>query len=307
MLDTLTGFAVVALAIIVGYVVGRINLLGDSARYVLARLTFFVLTPFLLFVILAEADTTLLFSSLLPASAAAAVIVMALFALVSRLLWRRPLGESVIGSLASGYVNANNIGFPISLYLLGNAAFPAPVILLQLIVFAPIALTLLDVARSEKGVSLWKILRRTATNPIVLGAIAGTLVSISGIELAPIVVEPMRLLADACIPVLLISYGLSLHGARVLGQPGHRRDIVLASILKLVAMPVIGWVLAQFVFQLPPGEVLIIVVLAALPTAQNVFNYAQRYDAGEVIARDTIFITTIGCVPVLLLATALLG
>ena len=32
-------------------------------------------------------------------------------------------------------------------------------------------------------------------------------------------------------------------------------------------------------------------VLASLPTAQNVFNYAQRYDVGETIARDTIFLT----------------
>ena len=52
---------------------------------------------------------------------------------------------------------------------------------------------------------------------------------------------------------------------------------------------------------------LIVVVLAALPTAQNVFNYSQRYGVGETISRDTVFLTTIGCVPVLLLATVLLG
>jgi len=48
-------------------------------------------------------------------------------------------------------------------------------------------------------------------------------------------------------------------------------------------------------------------VLASLPTAQNVFNYAQRYDVGETIARDTIFLTTIGCIPVLLLVSVLLS
>ncbi|WP_454118770.1 AEC family transporter [Microbacterium lacticum] len=57
---------------------------------------------------------------------------------------------------------------------------------------------------------------------------------------------------------------------------------------------------------LSPHEVLIVTVLAALPTAQNVFNYAQRFGVGETIARDTVFVTTLGCAPILLLITALL-
>ena len=60
-------------------------------------------------------------------------------------------------------------------------------------------------------------------------------------------------------------------------------------------------------FGLDDHDVLVITVLAALPTAQNVFNYAQRFDVGETIARDTVFLTTLGCVPVLLLITVLLG
>ena len=43
------------------------------------------------------------------------------------------------------------------------------------------------------------------------------------------------------------------------------------------------------------------VVLAALPTAQNVFSYAQRYERGEIMARDVALITTVLCVSVLLL------
>ncbi|MDQ1550360.1 MAG: malonate transporter, partial [Microbacteriaceae bacterium] len=44
-----------------------------------------------------------------------------------------------------------------------------------------------------------------------------------------------------------------------------------------------------------------------LPSAQNVFNYAQRYERGVTIARDTVLITTIGAVPVLVLVAALLA
>lgn len=306
MLQTLTGFAVVGVAIAVGYVIGRIDLLGPHARQVLSRLTFFVLSPFLLFVVLAQADVHTLFSALLPVSAIAAGAVFVVFALVARLAWRRSTAETLVGTLAAGQVNSNNIGIPLSLYLLGSAAYPAPVILLQLLLFTPISMAIFESATTGQR-RPFPILRRTITNPVVVGSVLGVAVSLTGWHLPPIVLSPAQLIADACVPVLLISYGIALHGQRVLGPHGRRRDVLLASALKLIAMPVIAWAVAVFVFHLAPHDVLIVTVLAALPTAQNVFNYAQRFDVGEAIARDTVFVTTLGCIPVLLGATLLLG
>lgn len=306
MLGTLTGFVVVGVAIIVGWIIGRIDLLGPHARHVLGRLIFFVLSPFLLFVVLSQADVHTLFSSLLPVSAIAAAAVFAVHAVIARFVWKRSTGETLIGTLSAGQVNANNIGIPLSLYILGSAAYPAPVILLQLLVMTPISMTIFESITAGGG-SFGKALRRTLLNPIVIGSVLGTIVSVSGIRLPPIVLDPAQLIANACVPILLISYGISLHGQRVLSASGRRRDILLASALKLLVMPAVAWAAAVFLFHLSPAEVLTVVVLAALPTAQNVFNYAQRYDVGESIARDTVFITTIGCIPVLMLATVLLG
>lgn len=306
MLETLTGFVVVGVAIALGYVLGRIDLLGPHARHVLSRLTFFVLSPFLLFVVLAQADVHTLFSALLPVSAIAAVVIFAVYALVARLVWHRNVAETLVGTLAAGQVNSNNIGIPLSLYLLGSAAYPAPVILLQLIVFTPITMAIFESVTTGQRRAI-PILRRTVTNPIVIGSVLGVLVSVSGWKLPPIVLDPAQLIANACVPVLLISYGISLHGQRVLGASGRRRDILLATALKLVAMPLVAWATARYLFDLSPHDVLIVTVLAALPTAQNVFNYAQRFDVGETIARDTVFLTTVGCVPILLGITLLLA
>ncbi len=306
MLDSLTGFLVVGLAIAVGYVIARVDLLGEHARPVLARLTFFVLSPFLLFVVLAEADVRTLFSALLPVSAIAAAVAIAIHAIVARLLWRRNVGETTIGALSAGQVNSNNIGIPLSLYLLGSAAYPAPVILMQLLVLTPIAMAIMESVTAQQR-SVGRILVRTVTNPLVIGSVLGTLVAVSGLELPPTAMEPARLIADACVPVLLISYGMSLFGQRVLGASGRRRDVVLATSLKLVVMPLTAWLCGQLLFGMSPHDVLIVVVLAALPTAQNVFNYSQRFGIGETISRDTVFLTTIGCVPVLFAASLLLG
>jgi predicted permease len=301
-----TGFAVIGLAVFVGWTAARTGVLGPEARPVLARLNFSVLAPFLLFSVLAKADVGALFSVLLPVSAIAAVAMMLVFGGVAMLLWRRSLENTVIGSLASGYVNGNNFGIPIAIFMLGDAAYSVPVVLLQLLLFAPVALAILG-ARVRGHTSVAAIVRTTFTNPIIIGSLAGVLVAVSGIELPPIVMEPIDLIGHAAVPLMLIAYGLSLHGQRLFAPGSGRREVVLATVLKLVAMPVTAWAIGAFVFGLDGLELYAVTVLAALPTAQNVFVYAQRYETAEVVARDTVFLTTIGSVPVLLMVALLLG
>jgi predicted permease len=50
-----------------------------------------------------------------------------------------------------------------------------------------------------------------------------------------------------------------------------------------------------------------VVVCAALPTAQNVFGYAVRFDQGVQLGRDAALTTTIVSVPMLFLAVGLLA
>ena len=50
-----------------------------------------------------------------------------------------------------------------------------------------------------------------------------------------------------------------------------------------------------------------VVIVAALPTAQNIFIHASRYGRAVVLARDTIFVTTLLSVPTLFVIAALLA
>lgn len=306
MLGVLIGFAIIAAVIAVGYVVGRMGLLGPHAEYVLGRLAFFVLSPALLFTVLAEADARQLFSALLPVSALAALACMVIFAVVARLVWRREVPESTIGALASGYSNANNIGLPIAAYVLGDPALVAPIILLQLAIVAPIALTILDVSTSG-ALSVGRVLSQPVRNPLIIGSALGLVLSLTGIELPAAVMEPFHLIGAAAVPTVLLVFGMSLHGRRIL-QPGSgRRDILVAVALKIVAMPLIAWVIGAFVIGLEGLPLFAVVVLAALPTAQNVFTYALRFERAVPVARDAVLITTVLSVPALIVIAALLA
>jgi len=301
----LIGFAIIGVVILIGYLVGRAGVLGEHAPFVLSRIVFFVLSPALLFTVLADADIHQLFSSMLAVSAISAVLACLLFAGVALLVFRRKLPEAIIGSVASGYVNANNIGIPVAVYVLGNTAYSAPVILLQLLVLTPITLTILDITTSGKA-SFRRIVSRPLTNPLIIGSALGVVVSATGLELPDAVMEPFRIVGAAAVPLVLIAFGMSLHGQKLLAPGSGRRDILLASTIKLAIMPLIAWVFGRFVFGLDHDQLFAAVVLAGLPTAQNIFVYAQRYERGVTIARDTVLITTVGSVPVLVLVALLL-
>ncbi len=304
MSGVLIGFAIIGSIIAAGYLVGRLDILGPAARPVLSRLAFFVLGPCLLFTVLAEADVASLFSSLLLASALAATLSALAFAGVALLLWRRRLPEAVVGALGSSYVNANNIGLPVAVYVLGDPAYSAPVILLQLLVLAPIALTLLDMSTSGH-VSLRRILLQPVRNPLLIGSSLGVILSLTGVRLPEPVMAPFELVGAAAVPVMLLAFGLSLHGQRPFAPGSGRRDILLASALKLTVMPLLA-LLAGFALGLRGHDLYAVTVLGALPSAQNVFNYAQRYERGLILARDTVLVTTVGSLPVLLLVALLL-
>ena len=306
MAGVLIGFAVIGAVIGVGYLVGRLGLLGHHAEFVLGRLAFFVLSPALLFTVLAEADADELFSSLLPVSAIAALSCMAIFAVIALLVWRRAVPETMIGSMAAGYANANNIGLPVAAYVLGDPAFAAPLILLQIVILTPIILTILDVSTSGT-LSVARVLSQPIRNPLIIGSGLGLLLSVTSIELPEPVMEPFHIIGASAVPTVLLLFGMSLHGRRILEAGSRRADILLAVALKNLIMPAIAWVVGAFVFGLTGLPLFAVVVLAGLPTAQNVFNYALRFDRAVPLARDAVLISTVLSVPTLVVIAALLA
>ena len=306
MVGVLIGFAIIGTVILIGYLTGRSGVLGETAPHVISRMTFFVLSPCLLFTVLADSDVHVLFSSMLAVSSIAAVLACLLFLGIALLVFKRSLPEAVIGSLSAGYVNANNIGIPVAVYVLGDPAYSAPVILFQLLVLAPIALTVLDVSTNGRG-SIGRTLLKPFTNPLIIGSALGAIVAIAQLEIPEAVMEPFRIVGAAAVPLVLINFGMSLHGQRALAPGSNRRDVLLATGIKLAVMPLIAWLFGRFVFGMDAEHLFVVTVLAALPTAQNIFVYAQRYDRGQVVSRDVILLTTIGSVPILVGIAALLA
>lgn len=297
--EVFVGFAIVTLVVATGYVTGRMGILGPTALDVLSKAAFFVFSPALLFIVLGDADIQVLFSDLLPVSALAAVGALVLYVVIAVVSRVRGAGRLTVGGLAASYVNSNNIGLPLAAYILGDPALAAPVLLFQLIVMSPVALTILDIS-SHGSLSARRILSGPIRNPLIIGSILGVVVSWWNLELPDIIHEPLDLLGQAAVPTLLFALGLSLASQRLWEAREFRREIAVAAIIKLSVMPLIAWLLGVFVFSLDDHALFTVVILAALPSAQNVFNYSQRYHVATPLARDSVVLTTLVSLPIMI-------
>ncbi|WP_314318073.1 AEC family transporter [Actinomyces oris] len=377
MADVVAGLAVFGAVIAVGWLLVRTRAVPADADGVLTRVCFFAATPALLVTTLSRADLTAVLSRSTAVAVAAELAAIVSAWCLHRLVLRRPTAEATIGALASGYVNAANLGIPMAVLVLGDAATIAPILLLQLLVLTPATFTVLDAVTRRGNPSRLATMTVPLRNPLLWGVVAGTAANLGGVDLKEwgggYPAQGLEMLGRVAVPLMMLALGMSLAGAprplrnlvpeeaapspqgspartvqspqsarqsqeplaaeagseaheintaggrppRVKEEPAHgarstsqrgagrRSDLWLAVGWKLAVMPGLA-VVVGLAAGLSGAQLLVPVVTAALPTAQNVFMYASRYGAAKDLARDAVLLTTAGFVPVVLLAAALL-
>ena len=92
-------------------------------------------------------------------------------------------------------------------------------------------------------------------------------------------VEPaakvLDLLALSGVPCALVALGATLIRFRIQGQLPTLTALVG---LKLFVMPAVAWILAFWVFRLPPLQGAAVVLLCAMPAGANSYLFAMRYE-----------------------------
>lgn len=305
MLAVLQAFTVIAVVIVVGAVVGWRGVLGDNARMVLNRTAFHIGVPALLLISLADSEPGQVFSLTLLVSAIAAVTMYALYFAVAAVV-RWPRGEATIGAMLASYVNAGNLGIPISAYVLGSTTDVAALILFQILVLAPVSMGLLDSDTAQHRSVVGRI-GALASNPIIAASAVGLALMAADIEIPRVLHDPLELLAALAVPTVLLAFGISLTARGTGAGKTHRGQLGLAVICKLVAMPALAYGLARFGFGADQHQLMVVTVLAALPSAQNINTYAALYQRGDTLARDTTLISTLLSVPVIVVVVLLTG
>jgi predicted permease len=254
------------------------------------------------------------------ASALAVVAGVVLFTRNARIGWN----DAAFGALVAAFPNTGFMGVPLLVALLGaQAAGPMIItIAFDLVVTSSlcIALSRLDGAGAGHHgprQAARQALRGVLVNPMPWSILLGVLLSAAKWRLPGPVDRTVAMLADAASPVALFTIGAVLarsallargHGASaaVAAAMGTRSarpakaplaDVAPVVLVKLVAHPVLVWLLAQgaVALGLPLSQpaLMVIVLVAALPSASNVSMLAERFGADNGRIARIILWTTV--------------
>jgi malonate transporter and related proteins len=302
----LRAFEPIWLLAAIGYAARRWRLLGDTAVAVLGWFVFHVAMPAALYVRLAQTPLTGFDGRELAAFAISLVAIIGAGWYCAQRFFDRKPGERPVWGMASGYGNSANLGIPIAMQVLGNISFLVEVLLLQTLIVAPVILATLDRHSDGSGqLSMRRIATLPLRNPVILGSALGIAASAAGFHATTLIQTPLQLLSDTAVPAALIALGASLHRREATPDVG-RAEISVITVLKLVAQPALACA-AGLALQLSRPALLAVVVCAGLPTAQNVFVFAQQYDVAEALASRAVMVTTTLSLATIAAAAALLG
>jgi predicted permease len=253
----------------------------------------------------------------LAAYGACALLVVAVMVTIGMALrWTREerAGAAVSASLG----NSAFLGLPIALAVLGPEAarLSAGVVAVDFVVVAAIGVGLLGWAG---GRSTWRSLMQALRNPIVLAAITGTALALLGLKLPGVLDRAVAAAAASGSPVALVALGvaLGLTGEPIAGVPCEPPaedpppaprwgPIIVAAVAKLALLPILTWIATGLV-EAPFGFRLGATLLAAAPTAVNVFIQTKAYSVFERGGARTVALTTAASCITLSVVAALLA
>lgn len=269
----------------VGYVAALRGLLSETAQRGISEFAFNYAMPALLFRGIANAGVMPDGSARIAIAYFGATALHWLLATaVTRVILRRPMIDAATVAMTSTWGNVVMIGIPLVLATVGEqAAAPMAIIIALHTPFMWIVgIMHQQAAEHREGRSKARILfdlaRELATNALLLSIFAGIAWRFTGIELPHVIDSPMALLAQAGVPCAQVALGASLTRFAIKGQVATLGAVL---VLKLLALPVLVYVMAVQVFHLPRTAAAVALVLSSMPAGANAFLFAER--TGRVV------------------------
>jgi len=212
----------------------------------------------------------------------------------SRLIEGSSIAESTIKSLAAAYGNIGYMGPGLALLVFGpEAAVPVALIFCfeNIIHFAvaPMMMALSGGEKQPPAQLMLGVLRKIVLHPFIIATAAGVAAAYLHLR-PPLPIERLlEYLSAAAAPCALFAMGVTLALRPLKRVP---KELGPIAFLKLILHPLVCYVVLNWVGNFSEVWLFSAVLLAALPTATNVFVLAQQYHVWVERASASILLTT---------------
>ncbi|MBT9597577.1 MAG: AEC family transporter [Vitreoscilla sp.] len=292
--------------VLLGWVVVRLRVLPlDTIPGFNGFVLFFALPCMLFRFSAATPIAQLLDGTVVTVYLASAAVMVALAVFVAR---RRALrwNDAAFAALVGAFPNSGFMGVPLLVALLGQAAAAPAIVALALDMVVTtslcIALSQLGHADGDARSAVARALRGMLGNPLPWSIALGTLSSATGVQLPGPASHAVEMMATAASPVALFALGAMLARGQMTASavPRSREAGAVVAIVahKLIVHPLVlfgaGAIAIAAGMPLDPFAAVVLVLVAALPSASNVPILAERFQADAGRLARAVLVSTIG-------------
>ncbi|XUY25711.1 AEC family transporter [Agrobacterium sp. rho-8.1] len=282
--------------IFIGYLAGRITKQPAEALGWLNTFIIYAALPALFFKLVAKTPVDQLARmDFVGLSLLGTYSIFALLFVIGYVVRRNSLADSTIQSFAGSYGNIGYMGPGLALLAFGDRA-AVPVALIVCLenamhfITAPALMALAGGDTRSPMKLAGDVTKKVLTHPFILSVIAGFLAAIIAWTLPQPVQQLVDYLAQSAAPCALFSMGVTLALRPLKRVPVEISYIVPA---KLILHPLLAYIILSSFGSFDPVWISTAVLLAALPTATNVFVIGQQYQVWQERASATILISTV--------------
>ena len=276
---------------VIGYVCGRLKVFDFGSAMILNKFVMFIGMPILGFKLLSDASLFDVPIKLLIGYLLSEICVYLIAFIIERRVFAVGVREAFLLGLATALTNHVLFILPIAEILIGPSATLPIVALISMdgmLIFSGTIVVMDIMSSKEQG---WRsTVIKIASNPPILGMLAGFLYGLSGLEISPNVQIFLSNISSTASPVLLFALGVIL---------SIKRDDIIASLsglivsVKLIIHPVIVYFLLTFVFNVPVDFAYPAVMVAAAPCGVMSFMLAMNYGVKVDNIARVIFISSL--------------
>jgi predicted permease len=183
-------------------------------------------------------------------------------------------------ALPALFMNAGNMGIPLAFFAFGQAGLQRATLMFVIITFLQYSLGIYIL----HGRGNW---RESFRLPLIYAAVAGLVINLAQVKIPEILLQPVAMLGQATIPIMLISLGYRLHEVESL-QWGHA---VGGTIVRIFG----GFAAAIIAVNLIGAEGVnrqVLLLYGALPAAVINFVLTEKYCQDPALAASIVVIST---------------
>ena len=280
----------------IGWVAGRLRLLGEHGTTALNAFVGWFALPAMLFAALAKVSIADVLNGPFVVVFGGSMLLTYVAGMVAaRVVARARLAHMSLFGLSASFGNVGYMGIPLCVTAFGSeGALPgtlATILGAAGILTFGLILVEIDIqgGRGTPAVR-GRVMKAVVRSPIVQAVTLGVLVSALRIAVPEPVLRFLDLLGSAAAPCALFAIGLFLSDK---GLGTSRLEVALASIGKVLLQPLIAVALLPWFLDLDTMWGKAAVLCAALPTAANAFVIAKEYETFVEGASGTILVSTV--------------